>query len=467
MMAHDAISVLSNIINDESLIDHAQIIHNSFTRKRKISLDNLLNYLIFRNHDVLSEDLVSYFGAMCDFDIPTRQAMIKRMSILNYDVWDFIMDRFRNEIYNELPLINFKDYIILAVDGSFLDLPPHIALNHYFGGHQTSKMKISDIKKPQAKVSMIYDVLNKVILDFSISHYKTSEIPLLFKHLKKLQEFFCDKKIILLADRYYGSVELFRYCEIHNIKYIVRAKKNFFKHYIEKHEGEKDFNINIKLDKAWIRRIKNDEVRKSINEDPKIDIRVVRGTYTYNEKSKKKEREITVETQYFTNLDEGFDIKNIIDLYHHERWNVENAYDVLKNSLNIEQYNTHNPIGIINETMGKVIFYNIEQIIFIESRKRIKQNKKCKYEYIPNNKYIINLLHHNDFIVSFKMKTVNQIVEKIVSAGAKEKISIRKGRHYKRWNKFFKSIPKTRHRIDGRRNPPVAKGKAGFVTTNH
>ena len=135
--------------------------------------------------------------------------------------------------------------------------------------------------------------------------------------------------------------------------------------------------------------------------------------------------------------------------------------------MNIEQYNTHNPIGIINETMGKVIFYNIEQIIFIESRKRIKQNKKCKYEYIPNNKYIINLLHHNDFIVSFKMKTVDKIVETIISTGAKEKISVRKGRHYKRWNKFFKSIPKTRHRIDGRRNPPVAKGKAGFVTTNH
>ena len=245
------------------------------------------------------------------------------------------------------------------------------------------------------------------------------------------------------------------------------AKKNFFKHYIEKHEGEKDFNVNIKLDKAWIRRIKNDKVRKSIDEDPKMDIRVVRGTYTYNEKNKKKDREVTVETQYFTNLDEGFDIADIIDLYHHERWNVENAYDVLKNSLNIEQYNTHNPIGIINETMGKVIFYNIEQIIFIESRKRIKQNKKCKYEYIPNNKYIINLLHHNDFIVSFKMKTVDKIVETIISTGAKEKISVRKGRHYKRWNKFFKSIPKTRHRIDGRRNPPVAKGKAGFVTTNH
>ncbi|MCR1961871.1 Transposase DDE domain-containing protein [Thomasclavelia cocleata] len=467
MLAQQAISVLSGIINDESLINDAQILPASFTRKRKITLDNLLSYLIFRNHNVLSEDLVSYFGTMGDFDIPTRQAVIKRMSILNYDVWYSIMDRFRNEIYNELPLVNIKDYVIVAVDGSFLDLPSHIALNHCFGGHRTSKIKIEDIKKPQAKVSMIYDVLNRVILDFSVSHYRTSEIPLLFEHLKRLKEFFGNRKIILLADRYYGSAELFRYCEMHHIKYIIRAKKNFFKHYIEEFKEEKDFYISIKFDKAWIKRIRNDEIRKSMVDNPKMDIRVIRGTYTYIEKNKKKEREVTVETQYFTNLNDEFDISNIVDLYHHERWNVETAYDVLKNNLDIEQYNTHNPIGIINETMGKVIFYNIEQIIFIESKKRIKQNNECRYKYIPNNKHIINLLHHNNFVVNFKKGSADVIVNKIVVAGSKEKIPIRKGRHYKRWNKFLKSIPRTRHRIDGRRNPLVAKGKTGFVTTNH
>lgn len=331
MLAHDAISIMSSIINDKSLIEDAQILCNSFTRKRKISLDNLLNYLIFRNHNVLSEDLVSYFGSLGDFDIPSRQAMIKRMSILNYNVWNSIMKRFRNEIYNKLSLIKFKDYIIIAVDGSFLDLPPHIVLNHCFGGHQTSKMKIEDIKKPQAKVSMIYDVLNKFILDFSISHYRTSEIPLLFEHLKELQEFFSEKKIIILADRYYGSTELFRYCEMYNIKYIVRAKKNFFKHYIEQHKDEKDFHINVKLDKAWIKRIKDNEIKESIIEKPETEIRVIRGTYTYTEENKK--REIIVETQYFTNLDDRFGISDIIDLYHHERWNVETAYDVLKNNM--------------------------------------------------------------------------------------------------------------------------------------
>ncbi len=71
--------------------------------------------------------------------------------------------------------------------------------------------------------------------------------------------------------------------------------------------------------------------------------------------------------------------------------------------------------------MGKVIFYNVEQIIFIESKKRIKQNDECRYEYISNNKYIINLLHHNNFVVNFKKRTADDIVNKIVDVGSKEK----------------------------------------------
>lgn len=199
-----------------------------------------------------------------------------------------------------------------------------------------------------------------------------------------------------------------------------------------------------------------------------MNIRVVKGEFTYIEKNKKKEREVTVETQYFTNLEKNeFDTSNIIDLYHQERWNIETAYDVLKNELDVEQYNTHNPIGIINETMGKVIFYNIEKIIFNEAKRKIKQKDNDKYEYIPNNKHLINLLHHINFVEKFKKNTAKKILVEIIKAGAKEKIPIRKGRHYKRWNKFLKSIPKQKHRIDGRRNPPVAKGKTGFVTTNH
>ncbi len=464
MHTHQAISWLASLINDSSLVEYAQILDHSFSRNRKISLQNLLHFLIFRNYSVISEELTSFFGSINHFDIPTRQAMMKRMNILNYDVWDHIMEGFRNEIYNSISTDTLKDYIVIAVDGSFLDLPPHIALNHYFGGHRTRKISIEGIKKPQAKVSMIYDVLNRFIIDFSIGHYRTSEIPMLFDHLNKLQSFFKDRKVIILADRYYGSAELFKYCQMHGYKYIVRAKKNFFKDSIAEHDDEDDFDIHIELNKPWIKRIKNDEVREFISKDPNMDVRVVKGQYTYIQGKK----EITVDAQYFTNLDrDELNTEEIIDIYHYDRWEIESAYDVLKNELDIEQFNTHNPIGIINEVMGKVIFYNLEKLIYMDAKKKIKQNLGNKYEYIPNNKYLIELLHHVDFIKEFmkgiKKKTLSQITE----ASSKERIPIRKGRHYKRWKKFLGSIPQTRHRIDGRRNPPVVMTKAGILTTNH
>ena len=127
------------------MIDHARIMDTSFSRNRLITLENLIYYLIFRNQQVLSQDIVSFFGNVNDFDIPTRQAIIKRMNILNFDVWNHILRQFRQNIYFHLNLYKLKDYIVIAVDGSFLDLPSHPALNHYFGGHQTRKISVDDI----------------------------------------------------------------------------------------------------------------------------------------------------------------------------------------------------------------------------------------------------------------------------------------------------------------------------------
>lgn len=141
--------------------------------------------------------------------------------------------------------------------------------------------------------------------------------------------------------------------------------------------------------------------------------------------------------------------------------------NILKNDLDVEQFNTHNPIGIINQIMGKVIFYNIEKLVYIDAKEKIIQKKENKYVYIPNNKNIINILHSIKFVKEFVFGLTRKTIDKIIEISSREKIPVRKGRHYKRWNKFLRSIPTRRHRIDGRRNPPVVKGKTGFVTTNH
>ena len=111
-----------------------------------------------------------------------------------------------------------------------MTLPNHPILENIFGRrtHSIDPEK-NGHSLPQAKVSVAYDVLNKVILDFQIVHQNVSEIPLLFRHLDMLEDVLKDYKIIILADRYYGSAELFKYCEMKGYQYIVRAKSNFFK----------------------------------------------------------------------------------------------------------------------------------------------------------------------------------------------------------------------------------------------
>ena len=289
----------------------------------------------------------------------------------------------------------------------------------------------------------------------------------MFEHLEKLLPVMEGKKVIFLADRYYGSAEFFKFYEMHGFKYIVQAKKNFFKKLIAEHEGENDFEIGIKFDKAWIKRIKQDVVRKAIENAPHLKIKVVKGTYTYVEKHKNKEKEITVDTMHFTNLDDDFETDDIIDIYHLDHWTIESAYDVLKNDLDIERFNTHNPIGIRNEIMGKVIFYNIERLMFMDAKEKVKVKEDVVYQYIPNNKHLINMLRTGEFIKGFFNGLKKKTYSKIIKAASAEKIPVRKGRHYKKWGKFYRSIPNNRHRIDGRRDPLVQVTKVGLLTCNH
>lgn len=69
MNAFKAIKHLSLIISDAVLVEKAKILNSSFIRNRKITLEKLLNYLIFRGEKVLSQDLTKFFCAVDEFDI--------------------------------------------------------------------------------------------------------------------------------------------------------------------------------------------------------------------------------------------------------------------------------------------------------------------------------------------------------------------------------------------------------------
>ena len=469
------LELFSSIIYDPSLFPYARIIPSSFTREDgKMPLRYLLTYLIFRHGKTLSEDICRIYPDLECLSPPSKQAVLKRISVLNYSVWNRIQELFLERIYQPMKKKTYRGYLLIAVDGSFASLPDHPVLGMIFGRRNGNVDKHTGEVRygaPQARISIAYDVLNKVALDFQVEQINVSEIPLLFRHLEALESLLRNYKVIILADRYYGSAELFKYCEMKGYKYIVRAKSNFFKKYRAAIPDKCiDSVMNITIDEIWQKRIIRDAIREYISAYPLMHVRLIKGHYEYDEeyinfRGHKIRIHHSSDAEYFTNLTrEEMERDEIIHIYHVERWDIETGYFTLKNLLDIEQLNSANPIAVRNEIMAKIIFFNIEMLVWNASEEENCLND----EHLANNKHVIELCRSSWFVRSFFNRRLRlPELEGLVKECARVKVMIREGRHFRRWDKFRPSISQPRHRIDGRNNPPLKKTKAGLATSNH
>lgn len=138
-------SVLSDtiqFIRSDEVLNTSKIYSNSFSRKRLISLEDLLLSLIFHHGSTLNEEISFFFQ---NRPAPSKQALIKRESLLNYDVWPLINSHFCHNLYDSgLFERTYKDYFVIAIDGSTASLPFHPALSEIFGGVLNPTIKRRD-----------------------------------------------------------------------------------------------------------------------------------------------------------------------------------------------------------------------------------------------------------------------------------------------------------------------------------
>ena len=195
-----------------------------------------------------NKDIISYFSKLEKPKV-SKQAMFKALDKTNPDVFPLIIRQFAKDFYEHQDYQTLNDWIVLACDGTKMDLPPSEEMREKFGGslNQTITDE-SKIQKPQATCSVLMDVMNHVVLDALIKPCNISEIPILFEHLENCRELLKGKKVMLLCDRYYGSAELFLYCKLYGYKLLVRAKSYMYKDQVA--EIKKDGMIQLTFDKA-------------------------------------------------------------------------------------------------------------------------------------------------------------------------------------------------------------------------
>lgn len=438
---------------------------HDFTRIFKFPWFDILLYLIFRCKECVSSEISNYYSQINNNAMRiSRQAAFKAIKKLNPRVFPALIKKFALLFYDSNLVKTYRGYILLAEDGTTLNLFKTGESIETYGFTTSNCIKNeNDAKKATSRSAALYDVTNGIIVDFVMKKYKDSEIPIAIEKIQRCYEYFKNRAVIYLADRYYGSVELFSILEHYGMKYCIRAKSNFFKHYISKMKSNDEW-INVHIDKAWQRRLKYDQPKERFAKNPWIKIRVVKFQYIYYTE---KGVPIKTELMYFTNLSEDeFSSHDIVKLYG-KRWDLECSYKTLKSDYEWERHFTRDCDSETCSIYAKVLFHNFNGLVRKELNQMLQEelviNEDNKYQYSVNIKQLGITLHDGKlcrWIRNHNEDNIVKLFDFIVSQIHKIKVPIRPDRHEKRWGRVVTSSQPMRFRLDGRNwsNTVLVKG---------
>ena len=313
-------SWFGRFIKSDEVLSATRKFPNAFIRKFKFPWYDVLLFLIFHCQKCISSGLSRYYS---DIGLSvlriSRQAAFKAIKKVNPSVFNLLISRLAERFYQSELVKNYKGYVLLAEDGTTLNLYKTSDSLQKFGCVFNQIVTSEDkAAKATSRSAALYDVTNGLIIDFKMKRFKDSEIPIAIEQLDSIP-LLNGYPAIYLADRYYDSVELFSILESKGLKYCIRGKTNFFKHYVEEMKTNDEW-IRVRIDKIWQRRLKYAQPRERFSKDPYIDIRVVKRHYVIHKNDGKTE---SVDLIYFTNLSkEEFDSNEIAYLYS-KRWAIE------------------------------------------------------------------------------------------------------------------------------------------------
>lgn len=470
----ELLDLFSGLLYSDSVLLLSRIKSTNFTRNRKMTFRDIILYYIFRNSKNSDKELTRFYYCLDKIEQRiSKQALYIDLKKLNPNVFRYIFKEFAAIFYKSDLSRKYKGYTLLAEDGTFLEIPYSIKNIYSYNFIKNRYVKeIFDVKKVISKASGLYDVTNGIFLDFMLRPAPYSEIPLAFQHLYKCGNLLANQKVIYLADRYYGSVELISFLEYFGFDFCIRGKSNFFKKQISKMKSDDEW-ITVYVDERWQKRFGFSpealEIRKKC---PELKIRVVKFKTAYRDQIGKI---IETDITYFTSLSENeFSKEDIIELYSH-RWTIEVSYKTLKTEMEIERHISETDSVAQCCIYGKIMRYNILGIMMTEvntilsakpgkhRRHRNENGVLVKYDgedtyYKVNISQLINLISESNLFGAIyyrKKALILKKVKQIVNEAVRLKVPIRPNRHNQRWGRIVISGYYYRFSLDGRNFPKI------------
>lgn len=300
-----------------------------------------------------------------------KSAFVQARKKVKPQVFEKLSQLLLNEFYtdNEPAIKLWKGFRLLAVDGSRVTLPVTKELKAIYGETKNQ----TDTTIVQARCSVIYDVLNKHVLEGTLAALKQGERELALPHLMH-----CKVNDLILYDRGYPSYDFIYEHTIRNLNYLMRVKTSFSQLTID-FEKSKKKSLIVEIYPGKNAKLTDKQYTKNCP----IKVRLIRVALAKGQ----------VEILMASLMDSNTYPTSLFKQLYFKRWGVETFYDELKNKLKIEHFSGYSNQSIQQDFKAALFISNVQTLIVSELEDELKENNQGKkYDYKINTNVSYGLL---------------------------------------------------------------------------
>ena len=381
-MCADVVEFIRKTITSSDFVDRNRFSQKNFTRQRKLPFHVLIAFLLNFVKGSYQDELDKFFKAINRFDVPQRVvskvALAKARMKLKFEAFIELNQHLVNYFEKSFGTITWMGFRLLAIDGSTVRLPHIKAIAEHFGLWGVRQGNPS----PMARVSQLFDVLNKTTVDALIYPKGSGERTLAAQHLLNVRS-----GDLILLDRGYPAWWLFSLILSKNGQFCARisctkwkAVRKFF------HSGVAEKIISLPIPATSVVYCE----RMGLSMAP-LKLRLIR-----------VENNGQVEVLITSLLDmDKYPIEIFHDLYH-LRWPVEEDYKTMKCRLELENFSGKSVLSVYQDFHAKVFTKNLVWIMAFPGNNALRQqHQHRKYDYqinftqaLSKAKGVIGLLFH-------------------------------------------------------------------------
>jgi hypothetical protein len=397
----EGIKVTSLLIDDIMFLFEFRMKDTYFTRigRSKMSFKNIILFMINFVKKTLQLELDD-FSKIASVPNITKQAFSQARQKVSPKAFIHMLNQVNRWYYKETPFEKYREYRLIAIDGTVLEINDTEELRNEFGYIENQNKKVA-----RARASALYDVENDMIICSKLTHYRCGE--------REIAENLIDEMInlgsyndLILFDRGYPSKDFITFIESRRLKYLMRVSSGFLK--------------------VVINAPNQDQIIEAKHKDKVLKMRVI-----------KFELESGIIETLVTNLfDETISVEDFKELYF-KRWGIEVKYNEIKNKLQVENFTGKTVIAIEQDFYTTMYLTNMVALAKKDANEVIQENSKnknLKFEYKVNTNVLIGKLK-DTLITMLIIKNPwkrSKILKSIQSEIEKNIIPIRPGRKFVR-----------------------------------